>query len=82
MPGLAMSRSLGDAVAQSVGVIPEPEFFELELDSSDKFFIMASDGLWEFISNDEAVKLVAPFWKKQDPDGAVKLLTKKAVESW
>jgi len=26
VPGLAMSRSFGDAVAHSVGVIPDPEF--------------------------------------------------------
>ena len=31
IPGLAMSRSIGDLVAGSVGVIPEPEFFELVL---------------------------------------------------
>ena len=29
LPGLAMSRSLGDYVAQSVGVIPEPGKFFL-----------------------------------------------------
>lgn len=52
VPGLAMSRSFGDAVAHSVGVIPDPEFFELEINSSDKFIIIGSDGLWEFISND------------------------------
>lgn len=28
VPGLAMSRSLGDEVAHSAGVIPTPEIFE------------------------------------------------------
>lgn len=53
VPGLAMSRSIGDLVAASVGVIPEPEFFELTLNESDKFLVLASDGVWEFIDNDE-----------------------------
>ena len=51
VPGLAMSRSIGDLVAQSVGVLPEPEFFELEMNCDDKFIVIASDGIWEFMSN-------------------------------
>lgn len=82
VPGLAMSRSIGDMVAQSVGVIPEPEFFELTLDYTDKFIIMGSDGVWEFISNDEAVRMVAPFWGDDDSDGACAALVAKAVENW
>jgi len=62
VPGLAMSRSIGDLVASSVGVSPEPEFYELELSEDDKFIILASDGVWEFISNEEAVNLVVPYW--------------------
>lgn len=53
VPGLAMSRSLGDYVASTVGVISEPEFFEIELKESDKFIVLASDGVWEFISNED-----------------------------
>ena len=55
VPGLAMSRSVGDLVASSVGVIPEPEFFELELNQMDKFLVIASDGVWEFITNEDCV---------------------------
>merc|ERR1712119_230200 len=56
IPGLAMSRSLGDVVAHSAGVISEPDFTEFELDPErDKFLVVASDGLWEFVMNDEAV---------------------------
>lgn len=35
VPGLAMSRSIGDKVAQSVGVIPDPEILEYELTPND-----------------------------------------------
>lgn len=53
IPGLAMSRSFGDRVAVSVGVVAEPEIFEYKLQEEDKFMIVASDGVWEFIESEE-----------------------------
>lgn len=53
IPGLAMSRSLGDTVAHTAGVISDPEMHVVELVESDKILIWASDGLWEFMSNQE-----------------------------
>lgn len=29
------------------------EFYEVELSEDDKFLVLASDGVWEFISNEE-----------------------------
>lgn len=51
IPGLAMSRSLGDRMAHSVGVSCEPEISSLMLSEEDKILILASDGVWEFLSN-------------------------------
>jgi len=53
IPGLAMTRSFGDEVAARVGVVAEPEILELDLGQEDKFMVLASDGVWEFITNDE-----------------------------
>eukprot|EP01038_Epipyxis_sp_PR26KG_P011038 gene11038-14822_t len=58
MIGLAMSRSLGDHAVKAIGVIPEPEITIFDLNQSDKYMIMASDGVWEFISSQEAVDIV------------------------
>ena len=60
-PGLAMSRSIGDAIAASVGVIAEPEILEYQLNSQDKFVVIGSDGVFEFLSNEDVVKIVVPF---------------------
>jgi serine/threonine protein phosphatase PrpC len=38
------------------------EFYDMELAEDDKFMILASDGVWEFISNEDAVNMVVPFW--------------------
>lgn len=53
IPGLAMTRSLGDGLAQKVGVTPEPEVMEFRLSKDYKFLVIASDGVWEFLSNME-----------------------------
>ena len=53
IPGLAMSRSFGDKVAALVGVVCNPEIMEWKLTGDDKFLIVASDGLWEFLESDE-----------------------------
>lgn len=50
-----MSRSFGDRVAASVGVIAEPEIIEYKFVEEDKFFILASDGVWEFIDSPEVI---------------------------
>ena len=59
IPGLAMSRSLGDKVAHSVGVSSEAEVLKKILDCDDRFIIVASDGLWEFVTSAEAINIVA-----------------------
>lgn len=82
VPGLAMSRSLGDLVASSVGVIPEPEFFEIELNEDDKILLLASDGIWEFIQNEDAINQILPYYYKNDPDGACEQLVRDAVAHW
>jgi serine/threonine protein phosphatase PrpC len=53
IPGLAMSRSFGDKIGASVGIISEPEIIEYNINQDDLFFILASDGLWEFMDNNE-----------------------------
>ncbi|KAG2526328.1 hypothetical protein JM18_004427 [Phytophthora kernoviae] len=69
MPGLAMSRSFGDSVAKTVGVTAEPDVStveKLDFSSSRKkgerptaFAVLASDGIWEFMTTDECIDFVA-----------------------
>jgi serine/threonine protein phosphatase PrpC len=63
MPGLAMTRSFGDRVAHSVGVSAEAETFEFTLGLNDKFLVIASDGVWEFLSNEDVAQIVLPFFE-------------------
>mmetsp|Transcript_12730 Transcript_12730/g.20716 ORF Transcript_12730/g.20716 Transcript_12730/m.20716 type:complete len:381 (-) Transcript_12730:43-1185(-) len=60
LPGLAMSRSLGDEVAQSIGVISTPDFCERQLDSDDDcLLVLGTDGLWDYLSNEDVIEMLA-----------------------
>ena len=83
VPGLAMSRSFGDFIAKSVGVINEPEVFEIGItEYKVKAVIIASDGLWEFLSNDTIADIVVPFIISRDCNGATKRLVDEAFKAW
>jgi len=43
------------SAAKSVGVIPDPEINVLELTPEDKIIVIASDGIWEFLSNRDVI---------------------------
>ena len=81
-PGIAMSRSIGDLVAKTVGVIPEPDIFTREIFGVTKYIVLCSDGVWEFISNEEVMNIVNPFFMRGEPEEACKELIKKANLFW
>lgn len=60
MIGLAMGRSIGDYAVKAVGVIPTPEVIKYSFQSEDKFTILASDGVWEFISSQVRDVAISP----------------------
>ena len=82
VPGLAMTRSFGDRVAATVGVISEPEIKEMELNMHDKFMIIASDGIWEFISSQECVNIISNFYEKNDIKGCCEYLYEESSKRW
>ena len=82
-PGLAMTRSLGDKIAHNIGVIDEPEFKTFTYDGTEKFIILASDGLWEYVNGDQCINIVKPYYEegKDSKEGAL-ALTKEAFRKW
>jgi serine/threonine protein phosphatase PrpC len=59
VPGLAMSRSVGDTIGKKAGVCSEVEFKEVALREEDVCVVVASDGLWEFLTNQLVADAVA-----------------------
>jgi serine/threonine protein phosphatase PrpC len=58
VPGIAMSRSLGDVVATEIGVISTPIVTSFPRTEQDQFLVVASDGIWDVMDNDEVVQFV------------------------
>ena len=81
-PGLAMSRSIGDLYAKQIGVIPNPQIIEYNIDYSSKYMLICSDGIWEFIDNEEAMKIGNQFYIKNDPAKLCRQLYKKSLDLW
>lgn len=46
-PGTAFTRSIGDGIAEELGVTAEPEMLARELTRDDKIIVLASDGVFE-----------------------------------
>ena len=44
--------------------------------------MIASDGVWEFLSNKEVVRIVWPFYDKNQPEAAANKLVKEAFGRW
>lgn len=78
-PGIAMSRALGDAIAQTVGVTCIPEVSSYEIKYEDQFILVCSDGVWEFISSQEAVEVVS---KQNNVKEAAEALAQLAWDRW
>ena len=57
LPGLAMSRSIGDEKSKQLGVVYEPDLFVYNLRSEHRIIIVGSDGLWNLISYEEAIEI-------------------------
>ncbi|KAK4483815.1 hypothetical protein RD792_011022 [Penstemon davidsonii] len=78
-PGLAMARAFGDFCLKDFGLISTPEVTYRKLTERDEFVVLATDGIWDVLSNNEVVKIVASARKRSL---AAKLLIEKAVRAW
>ena len=81
-PGLAMSRSLGDFQAKDCGVITKPEIIEYHVSHSSKYMVICSDGVWEFLSNEQVRDLGNKFFNKGELGNFCSQLVKEAVHAW
>lgn len=82
VPGLAMTRSFGDYYASLAGTISVPEITKYKFQPEDKFIILASDGLYEFISSQEVVSITKDYYLKDDIVGCCEYLYEESKRRW
>ena len=59
------------------------QLFQYTLIPQDKIIIIATDGLWHVINNEEAISICAKYFEeKMKPDDAVEELVNVAKERW
>lgn len=78
-PGTAFTRSIGDAVAKELGVCSDPECASYPIPTSDAMFVLGSDGVFDFIPDEEIGAIVKKF---DDPADACRDLVGKAWNRW
>ncbi|XP_042407141.1 probable protein phosphatase 2C 9 [Zingiber officinale] len=72
---LAVSRAFGDKSLKS-HLSSDPDIRSEDVTADSDLLILASDGLWKVMSNEEAVDIAR---KYKDPQAAARLLTTEAV---
>ncbi|QCE05665.1 pyruvate dehydrogenase phosphatase [Vigna unguiculata] len=77
-PGLAMSRSFGDFCLKDFGLISVPELSYHRLTHRDQFVVLATDGVWDVLSNQQVVSIVS----SSPRSSAARMLVDEAVQAW
>lgn len=78
-PGCAFTRSIGDSVAESIGVFAEPELLVKHITADDQFVVVASDGVWEFLTNQSVTDMILKF---SDPLEACRAVVAESYRLW
>lgn len=78
-PGCAFTRSVGDQVAETCGVFAVPEILVWNLTPNDQYIVIASDGVFEFITSQSVIDAIAKF---TDLLEAAKHIVSEAYRLW
>lgn len=78
-PGLAMARAFGDFCLKDFGLISVPDVSYRRLTEKDEFVVLATDGIWDVLTNEEVVEIVA---KAPTRCTAGRALVEAAVRNW
>ena len=80
-PGTAFTRSIGDSRADQLGVIAEPEMLTLKISENEKIIVLASDGIFDVLSNQQVIDICFQHYGN-DPIHACMAVIEKSHEEW
>ena len=79
LPGTAFSRSMGDVVAEEIGVICEPEIVTRKATNNDKILVLASDGVFEFLPSQKVIDMCSDC---SNPVEACEMVVGESYKKW
>ena len=59
-----------------------PEVKSFLIGVEDKFVVIGSDGVFEFLTNEDIARIVIPFYKINQPEAAANAVVKAAYKRW
>lgn len=77
--GLSVSRSFGDFDCKPY-VVASPDVVKMRLTKKDQFIVMACDGLWDVVSNQEAIDEVMRGTMETAPKRLIDMAMKKKTQ--
>ena len=83
LPGLAMTRSIGDMFGASIGITWRPSMVIKKLEPLESAILfVASDGVWEVLENYEVMLEAKVFWADKNIEGACDNIMSEVLKSW
>ncbi|XP_004245370.1 probable protein phosphatase 2C 72 [Solanum lycopersicum] len=79
VPGLAMSRAFGDFMLKNYGIISKPDVSYHHISPNDQFLVLATDGVWDVLSNDQVVSIVCA---ANNAAAAAEAVVQASLDAW
>lgn len=80
LPGLSISRAIGDTILSGI-VTSEPDITAYSLSEQDQFLIVATDGIWNVMTNQDVVQFVSAH-ANNSPQRITEALVRHAATRW
>jgi len=83
LPGLVLSRSLGDFMAKKIGVSNIPFIHYIENIKKEGIgIVIASDGIWEYTSNEKVKNIIIKNKEEKNCEDACNEIKDYAIKMW
>uniref|UniRef100_A0A0E0KP30 protein-serine/threonine phosphatase n=1 Tax=Oryza punctata TaxID=4537 RepID=A0A0E0KP30_ORYPU len=79
MPGLAMARAFGDFCLKDYGLISMPDVSYHHITEKDEFVVLATDGVWDVLSNAEVISIIS---QAKSEASAARFVVESAQRAW
>lgn len=80
VPGLMMTRSFGDRIGHTIGMISMPDTVDTMIADADVGVVLGSDGLWDRLSPSDISKLLKTTMYQTDAERSCQLLVDAAEQ--